>query len=1245
MQRYFTLTILVMFSISGVFADEISEGYKAFIANDINNAYAHFTAATQDPNEKAEACLMLSLLASVDKDQSVSFGYFRDFCASAPNADPYIYALMHHSGVLGYSSLQSKEQLDWLLGLLKKPNLNASLKAHVNETLAKYYEYTYDQKSSKDYFSRIGAVMDWQIAGDFENISASGFDKNYPPIVHPEPDAVFKNKVNADVKWFDLYKLTPGKWIDFTANFYINSTMVFAQTFCNSPSEQTVYLRVGTSGSLKIWINDQLLFQEPEERNNGIDTYIIPVKMFQGNNRILLQIGSSKIDQCNFMLRATDKDGNPLSNLSFSGTYKPYNKTVQEIPVPVTSFAEEYLLKQLEENPEKLLNYLVLANAYLMNDKVHDALDILQKAQKMAPDCSFILEQLIELYTRDQDRTLTSLTEERLKQVDPDNPRTLNYQINSAFEAKNYTDVRKYLEKKEKLYGENDDVLYYKRHLASEENNAEEYTALLNKSYLKHPEDYNIVYDKYQFEKGYKQDSKEGIRILKDFTKKYCHASALNLLSDEYFQAGQASNGIEILKKLIEFFPSSDGYYKNLGMYYLQAGNYSAARQYLSQAILIAPYYGPYHGNFARVLEETGETDQAITEYKADIAYRPDDYDAISKLRKLQSKKEAFEYFPVKDYYKIFQDSPSAADYPNDNILSLAEDRQVVLYKDGGCELRQVLLYKALTLKGIDYLKEYSVGYLANEQLTIEKAEVLKKNGNRLQAEVNDNQAVFTSLEPGDAILLIYKKSRTISGMMSKQFYEKWLLNSWYPSLNIEYNLLAEKGVKFDFKVDHAQVDPVVTDADDFSLYTWRKTMNKAIASESYMPAMIDIGIVLNISTLPSWDYVSKWYYDISQTKTKPDKEVTETVNALLKGKENMTELQKAGIIYDFIERTIRYSSVAFRQSGLVPQEASDVLTTRIGDCKDMAVLFTSMCKVAGIKANVELLIRRKSGVNWTTLPSFDFDHAIAKASLDGKDYYIELTSNYFPFAAMGDSHIGAVALDVNNDTTVKVKPCLLNPTTRKANNVSRESTVTFNGDNMTSTIVAWRTGYLAAGIRSDYRDQGADDRQKDFAKSLTGDYPNVKLLSLNFDSSLYTCSDTVTYNYSFTTPRVFTKINNLSILKLPLANKWDPVQFLSLEERKYPIELWAYNISDTVMEKLTIKIPENKVLAEVPKTVHFSCNQADYTMSFNLVGKELHVVRTMISKMKTVPVADYKEYRSFMESVVNSDNQQIGFN
>jgi len=1225
-------------------SNELDEGYNTFIKNDLKQSREHFKAAIQVDSLKAEAYLMLSILATIDQDNEAAFNYFLEFYKYSSNPDPYVMALWNSECALSYKKVKSKTQLKWLDELLKQQALNSTIRAYANETLGRHYEAVNDLKKSKMYLTNIGSIMDWQIVGDFENISASGFDKNYQPVYHAEPGYIFKNKIGADVKWFNLYKQVPGNWIDFTNNFYCQNTLVFAQTFCNSPSDQLVYLRIGTSGSLKTWINDQLVFSEENERNNGLDTYVFPVNLVKGNNRILLQIGCSEIDRCNFMFRITDLEGKLNDNLTFSTQYQSYTKSNQKMAVVQTSIAEEYLTKAISIHPEKLINYFVLANAFLANDKTHQASEILLKAEKIAPDCSYLLNQMIELYNRNKNRTALSFTTERLKQIDPDNPVVLNILINEAFDKENYKEVAQLIEKKEKICGENSDVLYYKIKLALDEKKSDEYSRLINDAYEKYPDDYTFVYKKFDLEKNIKRNQSGAINVLKTYTKKFFDKDAIGTLADEYFASGQVKEGIGQVEKLIDFMPYYDNYYKFMGNFYTEIGNFSLAKQYFEECLKIAPYYGPYHGGYGKAYEESGDSATAIKEFKQNIVYKPDDYENIIKLRKLLGKPDVFEYFPSKDYYELFKNSPTSTDYPSDNIITLSKEHDVVLYDDGGCETKDGMMFKTLTSKGIDYIKEFKIPVNANEKLIIEKAEVLKKNGSRLQAETNENQIVFPSLEIDDAVLLIYKKQKYINGNLSKYYYEKMLFDSWYPSLNLEYNLLAEKKVKFNYKLINSSKQPNIVDKGDFTLYSWQKGNTKAFQYEAYMPSLFEVGEFLQVSNLPDWDFLSKWYYDISNTKIKPDKEIKDLVAYLLKGKENLSELKKARIFYKFIVNNIHYSSVSFRQSGIVPQKASDVLITRIGDCKDLSVLFSSMCQVVNIKAGIMLVNERDWGNNYMLIPSFDFDHAIAKANLDGKDYYIELTAPYFPFATLNENLMKANVLPVNNDTSLKTNPIIMNPSSRQPNSMYRESKIYFKDDKMFRDIYTIRTGTLAADMRITYRDIGKEEREKKFNQGIADDYPNTKLLNLTFDSSLYNSADTVSYRYSCSAPNVFTNITNLSILKLPITDPIKPYEFLSSDERKYPITMWKFSSIDSIEENLTIVIPEGKTIAEIPKSVYLECNQAKYLLEFNLKGHELKVHRKKVNKNDFVPVADYKEYKKFMEMLINSDNLQIGF-
>src|SRR6202044_21251 len=106
-----------------------------------------------------------------------------------------------------------------------------------------------------------------------------------------------------------------------------------------------------------------------------------------------------------------------------------------------------------------------------------------------------------------------------------------------------------------------------------------------------------------------------------------------------------------------------------------------------------------------------------------------------------------------------------------------------------------------------------------------------------------------------------------------------------------------------------------------------------------------DVANILYLTSIPDWKFVSEWYNEIGTAKARPNYEVTEVVHNLFNDTPNLSSIQKVEKIYNYITKNISYSEVSFRQSGLIPQNPSAVINTRIGDCKDVSTLFVAMCK------------------------------------------------------------------------------------------------------------------------------------------------------------------------------------------------------------------------------------------------------------------------------------------------------------
>jgi len=128
-------------------------------------------------------------------------------------------------------------------------------------------------------------------------------------------------------------------WLDFQSYFPDRQAIFYANTFVWSPKNMTVQVRVGTSGSLKLFLNDFEILRDSNETNNDFDTYIVRTDLVAGWNRLLLKVGYSEIDRCNFLMRITDEEGNAVPGLKHTAYAQQYAKQkptrIEFIPNPI----------------------------------------------------------------------------------------------------------------------------------------------------------------------------------------------------------------------------------------------------------------------------------------------------------------------------------------------------------------------------------------------------------------------------------------------------------------------------------------------------------------------------------------------------------------------------------------------------------------------------------------------------------------------------------------------------------------------------------------------------------------------------------------------------------------------------------------------------------------------------------------------------------------------------------------------
>ncbi|MCS6934707.1 MAG: DUF3857 domain-containing protein [Chitinophagales bacterium] len=1244
-------TIFLVLAFIQLFAaaqDKLSAGWKAFNENKREEARQLFEQATKDNSTKSQAYLALSLWHWNQDDSKSSQAAFREFIRLSEQPYPYLYGMWNTPALFEGESKMEKEQLVLLRQLVDDPKTNNTIRAMSYAALGKHYFSIGDFKQSEEMFSKIGSIEQWQILGTFDNTSGSGFNKDFGALANPKPDAVFKNKVNADIRWYRPPHFRMDRWFDFEYYMIIGNSIMYAQTFVQSPTDQDVFIRTGTSGSLKVWVNDKLITNIPDERNCDMDIYINNAKLKQGYNRILVQIGESETNNANFLLRITDKDGNPIKGLTVKPEYQPYPKAEEYTVNTYPLFAEEYFENKIKQEPNNITHYLVLAQVYMRNDKAYEARKVLKKARELAPRSTLVGRMLIEAFARDKNVTDLTREHEKIKTEDPESIYALKALYDEAKEREDIDEAENLLEKIKKLYGKSEYTDLQDLNILVLRKRYDKLVTAAKELFAKYPDNYDLMALNYKIETSSSKDLNNANKILQEFLSRNYSDKVLVTLADNYFKLGKNNEGYKLYQQRIENLPYAIAYYGDLADLYYNERDYKNALKWAEKQLEFAPYIGSYWFKIGKIKQAMGSDDEAKKCFQKAIYYMPTNYEARRQLRKLEGKKALFENFEKTDVYELYKKSPGSSEYPDDNSIVLLHEVQRVVYPEGATEERVELLVKVLNQAGIDIWKEYSIGFNQHRQrLIIDKAEVLKKDGNKIQAEKDENYIVFTNLETGDAIHLSYRIENYNTGKLAQHFWEEFNFNYEFPSLIARYSLLIPENIRFQHKLLRAdKVKSTVSDVEDMKLYVWEMNQQPAISPEPYMSTLADIGAVLHITTLPDWKFVSNWYSDLSSTLAKTDFVIKEAVSELFKDKSNLSELQKARMIYDYIEQNVSYSNVPFMHGPIIPQKASRTLTTRLGDCKDVATLFVAMCKEAGLKANLLLVDTRDNGDEHLVLPSIDFNHCIAQLSAGGKTYYIELTDQRLSFASLPITDINANALFIPREGDAPgEKLYKLNNANRVPNQILRETEVRFENNDMLIQRKTVKTGALAAQMRTDYADIGKDKQEKSLLQAVSSDFSNpTKLNSLSF-ADLKTLSDSVNYNYSITVKNELTDVIGIKIFRLPWSEGIRSLDFLSQEKREYPLVLWHWRADELCREVMNVVLPQGKALAELPKNVTLSCAAADYTLTYSVpTPGKLRAERSFKFKKDVVLPSEYEQFREFINKVAEADGKQLGF-
>lgn len=140
-----------------------------------------------------------------------------------------------------------------------------------------YYRFTISEGTS---------LGPWWVIFPFDNIDEQGFDTVYPPEMEIDFNKEYIGKEGRKIGWYK----TESRGENVFSNVPEDDVTGYALTYLESERDQNYLLSLGSDDTIKIWVNDALVFSKYVHRPLRRADDVIQLPISKGRNKILVKV-------------------------------------------------------------------------------------------------------------------------------------------------------------------------------------------------------------------------------------------------------------------------------------------------------------------------------------------------------------------------------------------------------------------------------------------------------------------------------------------------------------------------------------------------------------------------------------------------------------------------------------------------------------------------------------------------------------------------------------------------------------------------------------------------------------------------------------------------------------------------------------------------------------------------------------------------------------------------------------------
>ncbi len=554
-----------------------------------------------------------------------------------------------------------------------------------------------------------------------------------------------------------------------------------------------------------------------------------------------------------------------------------------------------------------------------------------------------------------------------------------------------------------------------------------------------------------------------------------------------------------------------------------------------------------------------------------------------------------------------------------------------------------------------DYSSYFVAYYNEFSSISKIKIEMFDAQGNKIKEadEIQDISASSNSTIYSDSRVKLYKPNIVKYPYTVKYKYKRKINSmlswpSWNPirrsNISVEsdiYKIITPKDLSYIVKEKNLTQPVELIEEDNKIIRTYTLLNFKAFKSEGYGSEINDFAPYVIISpeqfnysgyegSYSSWQTFGKFIYELNSGRDNISDELKTKLDTLTSNAK--TEVEKAKIVYEFMQDNTRYVSIQYGIGGHQPMYASEVEENGYGDCKALSNYTYAMLNYVGVDAKYSLIKAGEEGGEFDEDIAYSpFNHVIICLPNKGDTLWLECTSQKNPFGFLGDFTGNRKALVISSEGG---KLASTTRYTEKENTKTRKLIVDISENGDAKAVLTQQNRGIFYSELSFLKDRTQKEQKEYFYEILSMKNLHINDIKLDIRKDILPTAD-INIDIELSS---YAKVSASRIF-IPLNMFYNGYRLKKNKHRNGKIRnKFAFAVDDSI----TYNIPEGYKIESIPRPVNITNEFGEFSTSVKFIDNQVIFHRAYKLKEGEFPADKFNKFYKFKQKKQRTDKKKI---